>query len=379
MRKPVSSPRVLQVCQPADGGVAHHVLSLSSELRAAGWSVDVACSPGELADKLRARGFCVQTLPLVREVSPRRDLAAALRLYAMIRKGGYSVVHTHSAKGGVLGRAAAWLARTPVLYTPHAWSFLVSNSLPERRFYTAVEQVLTFITSRVICVSTEELELGQHRLRGSKKKLRLVPNGVDLPPEPRPRAGSGELVVGTVARLTRQKGVEYLIEAASRICAGRDGVRFSVAGYGPDLENLRRRLETREELRGCFEFVGRVDEPWEHLRKLDVFVLPSLWEGMPYTLLEAMGAGLPVVATDVGGVRDLIPTDTFGAVVPPADPGALEKAILRYADSPRLRRDSGRAAQERVLREFTRQRTVELTTDIYSEVTNVAKVSKARS
>ncbi len=110
-----------------------------------------------------------------------------------------------------------------------------------------------------------------------------------------------------------------------------------------------------------------MEEPWEHLSSLDIFVLPSLWEGMPFVLLEAMGAGLPVVATDVGGVRDLIPEKTFGSVVPPADVSLLKAAILRYVDQPELRRSVGAAARRRILREFGRERMVERNLDVYAE------------
>lgn len=359
--------RALQVCQPADGGVAAQVLTLCVELRARGWTVDVACSRGALAEDLKSRGFDVWVLPLVREVSPREDLAAALGLLSVIRKGNYSLVHTHSAKGGAVGRLAAWLARIPSLYTPHAWPFLISRTASERRFYVAVEQVLASLSKRIICVSTGEFELGRRYLRGGRKKLRLVPNGIMVPPRIPVRPRDPGVTVGTLVRLTRQKGIRYLIQAAAAVRARNPAVRFSVAGDGPDLRSLRKEVADRK-LETTFEFVGPVPDPWRYLEGIEVFVLPSLWEGMPFALLEAMGSGLPVVATDVGGIRDAIPNEAFGTVVPPADPRALGGAILRYAGSPRLREAVGRAARERVLREFSRERMIERTLDVYSEV-----------
>lgn len=359
--------RVLQVCQPADGGVANHVLSLSSALRERGWSVDVACSTGALADELRRREITVYILPLVREVSPPKDLAATLHLREIVSRGGYSLVHTHSAKAGVVGRVAARIAGTPALYTPHAWSFLVSKASLERRLYSAVEQALARVSDRIICVSAGELELGQATLRGSEKKLRLVPNGVEVPTRTRRRPADGKLVVGTIARLARQKGISYLIHAAEKVCAACDDVRFLVAGGGPDLYALQDEITARG-LDERFRLVGPVDEPWEFLGQLDVFVMPSLWEGMPYVLLEAMGFGLPVVATDVGGVRDVITGEGSDMVVPPADPPALAEAILRYLDSPHLRETTGDAARWRIRSEFSQQQMIDRTLDVYSEV-----------
>ncbi|MBV9455510.1 MAG: glycosyltransferase family 4 protein [Rubrobacter sp.] len=359
--------RILQVCQPAEGGVAHYALVLSTELNGRGWPVDVACSPGALADELRSRGIGVLPLPLVRGFSPQKDLIATLELWKMIRKRRYSLVHTHSAKAGVVGRIAARMAQTPAVHTPNAWSFLVSDSTFERWVYVAVERVLALLSSRIICVSTRELELGRRWLVGVDEKLRLVPNGITLPPQTRVRSEVGELVVGTVARLARQKGIEHLIQAAEGVCAKRKGVRFSVAGGGPDFERLNTAIQRRG-LRHRFELIGPVQAPWGYLEQIDIFVLPSLWEGMPFALLEAMSFGLPVVATDVGGVRDVIPDETFGIVVPPADPHALQEAILRYVDSPQLRNTAGATARERVVQEFSRERMVERTLSIYSEV-----------
>lgn len=358
--------KILQVCQPTDGGVAHHVRLLAEGLKVRGISVDVACSPGDLANGLRESGITVLTLPLVRPISPRKDLSSALSLWEAIREGGYSLVHTHSAKAGAVGRIAAWASRTPVVYTPHAWSFLVAEGELNRSIYIVVERFLALLSARIICVSTKEIELGRRSV-GASSKLRLSPNGMVVRPCGANRNGGEELSVGSVARLTRQKGIGYLIEAAEGVCEERGDVRFSVAGDGPDLGALEAEVERRN-LRDRFELVGAVEDPWDYLASLDVFVLPSLWEGMPFAVLEAMGCGLPVVATDVGGIRDVIPDEAYGTVVAPADVQALKRAILRYADSLPLREDTGAAARRRVLEEFSEERMVEGVLDVYSEV-----------
>lgn len=360
--------KVLQVCQPADGGVAHQVSVLAQAMRDRGLPVGVACSPGALSERLRGSGIEVYELPLVRQVSPRKDLSATRALRRIIREDGYSLVHAHSAKAGVVGRVASRLAGIPSVYTPHAWSFLVAERGYERQVYVAIERLLTSFTSRTICVSSGERELGQRVVGLGVDRLRLVVNGVAVPPPSRARGGEKELVVGSVCRLTRQKGIIYLARAAEAVRRERgNAVRFTVAGNGPDLELLKVEID-RLGLCDSFELVGALEEPWEHLYSLDVFVLPSLWEGMPFVLLEAMGAGLPVVATDVGGVRDVITRDAFGTVVPPANADALKAAILRYVDHPELRRRVGAAARQKILREFDQERMVEGNLAVYAEV-----------
>lgn len=359
----------MQVCQPAHGGVAHQVGILAQELRAWGLPVGVACSPGLLSNRLRGSGIETHELPLVRQASPRKDLSAIRALRKIIRRDGYSLVHAHSAKAGVVGRVAALLAQVPAVYTPHAWSFLVAEGKFERRVYVAVERLFASLTRRIICVSKGELELGRRVVGVGVEKLRLVPNGVTAPPTIRARDGE-QVVVGSICRLTRQKGVTYLVQAAEAVRRERgSGVRFSVAGDGPDRGPLEAEI-IRRGLRNGFELVGTVDEPWDYLSSLDVFVLPSLWEGMPFVLLEAMAAGLPVVATNVGGVRDVISDDTLGAIIPPADADALTEAILNYVEHPELRRSVGAAARERILREFGRERMVEGNLGVYAEVSS---------
>jgi glycosyltransferase involved in cell wall biosynthesis len=366
--------KILQVCQPAEGGVAHHTSILTTELKARGWSVDVACSPGVLADELRGRGVNVFLLPLVREASPLKDLSAVLQLRRVLREGKYSLVHTHSSKAGAIGRVAALLARVPSVHTPHAWSFLASKSILERWFYVAVEWLLGLVSSCIICVSTGEMELGRRSLATTRGKLRLVPNGVVVPARERVREEGNEtekLVVGTLARLTRQKGIDYLVQAAEEVFGEHEGVRFSVAGDGPDFEHTKAEI-ARRNLSGRFELVG-LQDPWEYLEQIDIFVLSSLWEGMPFALLEAMAFGLPSVATDVGGVRDVIVDETFGIVVPPADTDALRDAVLRYVRSPGLRKAAGEAARRRIFAEFGQDCMVDRTRNLYSEVLGYQK------
>ena len=186
-----------------------------------------------------------------------------------------------------------------------------------------------------------------------------------------------EVVVGTVARLAPQKGIGYLVEAAELVVrdllASREHgegvpIRFSVAGDGPLRAALERDVASRELLRDRFVFVGAVDEPWNHLVGLDVFVMPSVYEGMAYVLLEAMGAGLPVVASDVGGVADLIPPGGgYGESRKRRDPRDLADGILRYLRDPRARPRCGRNARRRVERRHSIERMVDEVLEVYGQ------------
>jgi glycosyltransferase involved in cell wall biosynthesis len=373
--------RVLEVCQPTVEGVAVHVEFLASTLPGRGVEVTVACPPGPLADHVRARGVPWIPVPMHREVRPREDLEAIRRLVRMIRDArragaGFDLVHAHSAKAGAVARIAALVARVPAVYTPHAWSFLAARGRLERTVYRQVERLLTFACRRIICVSSAERELG--RLVGAEHKCTVVPNGVEAPEVPIGGSGQdGRVVVGTVGRLAPQKGIDLLLQAAELVRRERPGTSFRIAGDGPLAEEIHEEARRRG-LGDDVRFDGLVDGPWGVLAELDVFVLPSRWEGMPFSLLEAMSCGLPVVSFDVGGVTDLILDETHGAVVAPGDVRGFADAILRYVDSPDMRRRVGAAARSRVLEEFTLEHMIERTHEVYREALGT-EASQARS
>lgn len=366
--------RVLQVCQPTVEGVAVHVEMLASALPDRGVEVAVACPPGPLADHLLQRGVPWIAVPMVRHVDPAGDLRAVRSILRTLRRAehdgrGFDLVHAHSAKAGAVARLAAAIARVPAVYTPHAWSFLAAGSRIERLVYRSVEIVLSFVTRRIVCVSEGERELG--RQVGARSRCTVIPNGIEPPAEAfhdrRPQR-DGSVVVGTIGRLAPQKGIDLLLEAAALVCARRPDVRFRIAGEGPSAHGLRvraRDLGIDDRVR----FDGLVDGPWGVLRELDVFVLPSRWEGMPFTLLEAMSGGLPVVSFDVGGVRDLIVDERHGAVVEPGDVNGFAEAIVGYVDDPDERLRVGAGARERVLQRFTFDRMVDRNRELYLAAT----------
>jgi glycosyltransferase involved in cell wall biosynthesis len=195
-----------------------------------------------------------------------------------------------------------------------------------------------------------------------------------------PIGGSGQdgrVVVGTVGRLAPQKGIDLLLQAAELVRRERPETSFRIAGDGPLSEEIHEEARRRG-LGDDVQFDGLVDGPWGVLAELDVFVLPSRWEGMPFSLLEAMSCGLPVVSFDVGGVTDLILDEAYGAVVAPGDVRGFADAILRYVDSPETRHRVGAAARGRVLEEFTLDRMIERTYEVYREALGT-EASEARS
>lgn len=297
---------------------------------------------------------------LGREIHGARDAIALAQLVRLMRRERPVIVHTHTAKAGMLGRLAARLARVPiVVHTYHGHVFRGYFSPAKTRLFLALERWLGRHTDRLLTVSPavrrELLALGV----GTPDRLAVLPLGLDLAPflAPRPagapglRAGLGlpaaTPLVAVVARLVPVKAHETFLEAAALVAAKRPEARFLVVGDGErraELEALARRLG----LARSVAFLGwRADLPAIY-RDVDVVALTSRNEGSPVSLIEAMAAARPVVATAVGGVPDLVEDGVSGYLVEPGQPAAVADRVLALLDDPERREAFGRAGRKRV-------------------------------
>ncbi len=352
------------------GGAPRVVYELATRLPDR-YEVIVACAPGGvLVSRLAAAGIRLIPIPeLSRTPNPWRDLRVLVRLVRVMREERAAILHAHSTKAGFLGRVAARLAGVPVVvFTAHGWAFGEARPWWARAWLAALERIGGALSTRIICVSRHDHALALRFHTAPADRLTVIHNGMD--PAPFGRAdgrairqtlalGSGP-VITFVGRFAAQKDPLTLLEAMRRLPAGT----LLMVGEGP----LRRRVE-REVRTHALE--GRVilleprpDIP-EILAASDVFVLPSRWEGLPLVIIEAMMAGLPVVATRVGGVGELVEDGVTGLLEPPAHPQALADALQRLLADAALRARMGAAGRDRALREFQLDRMVRDTARLY--------------
>lgn len=360
--------RILMVTQPSDGGVFEHVATLSEGLRRKGHSVTV-CGP--LAGLEGRLGGDVVDLQMTRAISIPDDARAVRGLAQVVRHLRPDVVHAHSSKAGAVARAARPAApRVPVVYTPHGFAFAGFMPEAERKVYRAVERGLAALASRTLCVC--EAEGGLAASVGSARRVRVVHNGVDPPPEGHLASGLAELrsegpVIGVLTLLRPGKGLETLIDAMPTVTSRHPHATVVVAGEGGGRTALEAQIESTG-LRGRVRLIGLTRGSGPLLRGCDVFCNPSWAESFPLSLLEAMWLDLPIVCTDVGGCREAVQDGRTGLLVPPRDPGALADALIRVLDDPplaqRMGEEAGRVARER----FTTERMVEQTLGVYGEV-----------
>jgi glycosyltransferase involved in cell wall biosynthesis len=364
--------KVLHVSQPVSEGVARWVSLLVADQCARGWDVAVACpAEGWLASEVRRLG--ARHIPWEATRSPGLSvLGEARRLQKIVVAERPDLVHLHSSKAGLAGRLAA--KSMPAMFQPHCWSF---NAVGARgaRLIAAWERISARRTSAIVCVSEAE------RLEGlgigvPAERMVVIRNAVDLerwtPATAQERTdarrqlgigGDGPVAV-CVGRLARQKGQDLLIEAWKTVSTEVPDARLFVVGDGPSRSEL---IEQAEPVSSSVTFAGASTEVPSWLAVADVVVLPSRWEGMALSVLEAGARARSVVATDVAGMAEVI-GDAGGAVVAVDDErrcvGELAEAVVERLRDPLRTAKEGRLLRDRVEREFALVRALDATADL---------------
>jgi glycosyltransferase involved in cell wall biosynthesis len=366
------------------GGPAVHVILLTAGLKARGYTTCLAVgkeSPreGNLLDLAAAKGVeCLQLGALGRDIRPLSDAQALWGLWRLIRQLRPHVVHTHTAKAGVLGRIAARLAGVPVVVHTYHGHVLRSYFGPlKNALFRATERMLGRASDALVAVS-ESVKADLVGLGVAEAaKIRVVPLGLELGsltgalPRGRLRAASGVTdgapLVGIVGRLAPIKDVATFLAAADLLHRSLPEVRFAVVGDGeerPALEAQSRRLG----LDGIVHFHGWHRDMAAVYGDLDVVVNCSRNEGTPVALIEALAAGRPVVATRVGGTPDLLAGGEYGALVPAADPAALAAAIAAIVRAPAAARARASGGRDYVLRHHSADRLVRDVDALYRQL-----------
>lgn len=327
-----------------------------------------------LSSQLRALG-----VPVV-EFKQRNayDMPTLLGLVRYIRKHHIDIIHTHLLAADIMGRMAGKLTGVPVVSTVH-------NSREDFDHEPLRRQWMERWTARLMC---RRLVLVSESLRREivewyrlpEKRFVTIANGVDTSRfRPRPEldraairrdllgeaAGSDDSpLVLTVARLVPQKGLSFLLEAARQVCDAQPDVRFAVVGLGPLLDELKAQAE-RLGIAERLVFAGERDDVPDLLAACDLFAMSSLWEGLPVALLEAMSSGCSVVATQVGGVGDVLQSGKTGLLVPPSDVDALAAAMLACLNDPAASRMRGITAREWISSRYSMQAWVQKLERLY--------------
>lgn len=368
--------RILQVVEASLAGVGSHVLDLAEGLLARDHDVHLVYSPRRQDRFFRHRIGRLQNLrawpvDLRRRPHPSDFTGVQAVRRALREEGPFDVIHGHSSKGGAVARLAALTAGIPAVYTPHAVRTMDPTMSSLTRIAVGSAERLLASVSVLIAVSPREAE---HLLRMGipRERLRVVLNCIrptELPTASRARSELGlpldAWVVGFVGRLTTQKAPEVLLSAFYRVVQFVPEALLVIIGDGP----LRRPLQRACEQLGLDKHVRWMGERngQRSMPAFDVMALPSRYEGLPQVLLEALHAGLPIVATEEASAGLIVEPGVNGLVVPVDDPDAVADAILYMLTHDRERESFAWASRYRAAR-FTQDRMVEETEQVYREV-----------
>ena len=329
------------------------------------------------------RGLGVNIIPLpelVRRIDPINDLKTFYSLFGLIKRTKPDIVHTHSSKAGVLGRLAAKLAGVPhIVHTPHGHVFYGHFHPIAARIYQWIEKLLALITDRMVALTAGEKNDYINLSVCHPDKLLQIHSGVNLKlfsnlnadiPKKRQSLGIGGTgpVIGFVGWLLPIKGPMHLLRSMKIVWRHHPNTSLVFVGKG-DLDHALKAEALKMNANDRVVFLGWRPDIQEIMSIFDIFVLPSLNEGMGRVLIEAMAAGKPVVASEVGGIPDLVRHNETGFLVPPADEMNLSEAILRLLQNPDEARTMGECGKAQCL-QYSTEAMVDKIEELYAMLLN---------
>lgn len=323
------------------------------------------------------------TVPwLVRNINPVFDCLALLNLYLIFKKERFDIVHTHTAKAGALGRIAAYLSGVRrIIHMPHGHNFYGYFNPAVSRLVVSAEKFLSRFTNRFVALSELEKEDLVKFGVSEAARITVVPSGMDLGFKNIDRKNAAEKkaqlgftgrqkIAGLISRLEPVKGPMYFIEAARKVAGKLNDVKFIVVGEG----SLHEKLESRVKELGLEDkvvFTGWRDDVLEIISFLDILVQPSLNEAIGRVLIEAQGLGVPVVATKVGGIPQIVRDGVTGILVEPEDADGLALAVCGLLEDDARRLAMSKQAREWVDEKFSADMMMEKIESLYGEAMHI--------
>lgn len=350
------------------GGASRSVRELAEGLSETADVAVAAGGAGELFTVLAEKNIRTIPIPdLGRDISLVKETRSFLFFIDLFKNEAPDVVHLHSPKAGGLGALAARIVGVKkIIYTAHGWAFFEDRPWWQKILIRLFSYVTVLLTTTTIAVSKKDA----HAFRGwpfIKNKMVHIPNGVSVATplsrtEAREKLGlkADTFVIGTIAELHKNKGLIYLIEAVEKI----PNAIFVIIGEGEERKRLQLSIAAHR-LEDRITLAGYIPEAHTLIPAFDIFVLPSVKEGLPYVLLEAGARGKPVVATNVGGIPEIIEDGKTGFLVPPKNPNALAQALTRLQNDSPIRTLLAENIQKKVSKEFSFKLMIENISDIY--------------
>jgi len=342
-------------------------------LHRAGYEVHIACPPDEYFDRLSQEGFLMHKVHMTRCLNPIEVVRSTISVLKLLRSSDFDFINIHGAMAGVVGRIAGALARKPTIYTNHGFTFQDDSTWAVRSIVLAVEWMLSRLTLHTMFICREDYEVAMKYGVVTPSSATLILNGIDTqafsaeigsPDKQTAKLQLGinpqRLVVGLIGRLIKEKGVREFVDASRIVLNVRQDLIFLIVGdslntdrgaYGKQMKKAVAQLGLSEK----FVFTGFVDNVRPFLSAMDLLVHPTYRESFGLVIAEAMMMGVPVIASDVRGCRELIINGKTGILVPSKSPAELARAVMALGDDVAVRKKLASAASLRVRCNFDEQ------------------------
>lgn len=355
LRDRVNTPRILHVIHSTAFGGGPNMLAIICERLRDQFEMEVISDgQGDVPARVEALGVTFFRMPLTSKWSFTRNIP---RLARLIRSRQPDLVQLHGQFAGSLGQFAVQLAGRPRSIYTVQWPSYLDDAGPWSRLRNYVAERLSCApSSEVVTVSENDRRTFVERGLCRAEKITVIHNAyqfdaADPPAKPVSLGGDGS-VIGFVGRLSDQKGCEYLVQAIPEVLSTHPATRFVIVGDGPDRGDLER-LAAELRVTAAIDFAGYQPSPSSYIEAMDAVVIPSIYDPFPLVTLEVMALGRPVVGSAVGGIPEAVEDGRTGFLVPPAQPDALARAIVRLLDDPKLRHEMGEAGRIRARKLFS--------------------------
>lgn len=368
--------RLLYICEAMGGGVRRHLLDIIENIDLGSYDIHLIYGKNR-ADKiflnslpsLKQKGIYLYELKeLDREISLKKDSKALIKIIKIINSINPDIVHCHSSKAGALGRAAAYLCGVKnIIYTPHAYMAQSPNlSHKKMKFYVGLEKLLSKITKVTINVSEGERQFALQNGIVTTNNSTVIYNGISRKDKSKKIRKNNRIIIGTVARLSEQKDPITFYNIAKNIVSKYDSVDFRYVGDGPFYEILKNKIE-KDNLQKRIQLVGFKNNISDELAEFDIFITTSLYEGMPYALIEALSEGLPIVGTNVTGNNEIIFENINGYLFNIKDVNGAVQILEFLINNPEKIKSLGEQSYKIYIEKFTIEKMIEKLEKTYEQ------------
>ena len=341
----MAKKKIVHIAQSA-GGVAEYLYMFLKNWKDKNYEniLIVSQDYDEQLDRFKPYVSNIYIVPMVRELEAKNDVKSIFRVRKLLKKMKPDIVYLHSSKAGAIGRIAlAFNFRTKVLYNAHGWYFNAQISNKKKKVFAIIEKILAIKTDKIINISKSEYESALKYKIAPEKKLCVIENGIDFTKfkdndkyreETRKKYNitDNEIVIGVVGRLTEQKDPMTMIKAFELVHKENNNTRLMYVGSGKLEEEVKQYAKEKNILDKVI-ITGWVNNVEQYIPAFDIAVLPSKWEGFGLVLIEYMACDKPIVASNVGGIKNIIKNKVNGILIPKESPGELKNAIQRIIEN----------------------------------------------